>query len=137
MAKYYEKKEFLDERDQWYSLLKEEGFDDIEILDGNTRQPGPMLRGVSPGDLRRSLYKPETEDYYRCARSHVWRVRRGLRRDVWRLHADGYGEVSVFKALDGHYPGLTSHKVKKIIKEEKAAMMRVWDRQAEADFLDQ
>jgi hypothetical protein len=128
---------FLAERDKWYARLKEEGFDDIEILDGNTHHPGAMLRGVSPGDLQRGLYKPETEEYYRCARHHVFRMKRGVGRQIWKLHSEGYAEHSIFKALEGRYPGLKLSLVKKTVKAERARMARLWDKQAEDDWLGQ
>lgn len=134
---WYDDPSFLDQRDAWYSRLKAEGFNDIEILDGQTRQPGSMLRGVSPGDLQRSLYKPETEEYFRCARAHVWRVKRGVMREIWKLHSEGYAEKSILAVIEGRYEGAKLSLVKKTIKTEREKMRETWDKQADADFREQ
>lgn len=137
MGKFYNEPGFLAERDAWYKKLEEEGFDDIEIIDKQTGQPGPMLRGMSPGDLQRGLYKPETEEYFRCARAHVWRVRRGMRRQIWKMHAEGFSEKKIWEQLEGRYEGITFYRVREVVKTERAKMGRIWDRMADDDFLDQ
>lgn len=134
---WYDDPSFLDERDKWYAKAEEAGFHDIEILDGQTRQPGSMLRGVSPGDLQRSLYKPETEEYYRCARAHVWRVKKGITREIWKLHSEGYAEKSILTIIEGRYEGVKLSLVKKTVKAERDKMKRAWEKQAEADFREQ
>jgi len=120
---FYERPEFLDLRDEWYAKLKEEGFDDIEVIDEITRQPGHLLRGVSPGDLNRSesrkFYKASSEEYYRLARQYVWTLPRGAQRQAARLHADGLSNRDVIAAMAVAHPEVGEKQVLKWISEAR------------------
>lgn len=137
MVKFYDTEEFKALRDEWYEKAKDDGFNDIEIIDGATGHPGCMLRGVSPGDLKRALYKPETEEYYRSARKWVWRTKKGVTRQIWKHHAEGFAEKTIFNMLEGRYEGLTFYQVKTTIKRERARMQSAWNAQAERDWIEQ
>lgn len=123
---FYETKEFLDLRDQWYAKLKESGFDDLEVIDQTTRQPGPLLRGVSPGDLGRSehrmRYREANEEYYRLARQYVWTLKRGPQRQAARLHAEGLSDNKVIEAMSVAHPDIEEKQVRSWIRAARKAI---------------
>lgn len=118
---WYNDPKFLELRDEWYKKLEKDGFRDVEILDEITRQPGSLMHGPSPGDLRRGLYKVETEEYYRLCRQHVWRIPERKRQHVWRMHAEGASVQKIFDTLGARY-SLKRGTIARIIKDEEAAM---------------
>lgn len=124
---FYETDGFLALRDRWYAKLKEEGHQDIEILDKITRQHGSLMHGPSPGDLNRNLYKPETEEYYRCCRLHYWRIKERPnagedRLRIWELHAEGYSQKRIQEAT-----GYSGSRVAAVLRQEKRWMREEWD----------
>lgn len=127
---WFDDDEFVALRDAWYAKLKEEGFEDIEILDKRTKHPGCMLKGVSPGDLRRGLYKPETEEYYRIARRHVWKLHTPLEREIWRLHAEGHSRSRIVARLGTRFH-VTRSFVSRFLTQERERMFRLWQAEEE------
>lgn len=129
MQKYYERKEFLDLRDEWYSKLEEEGFEDVEILDEITRQPGVLMRGPSAGDLgrseRRMQYKASCEEYYRLARQYVWTLPRGQERHVAEMHAEGMSDRKIVAAALKLYPELERRHVLRWITHARKNIKRL------------
>lgn len=102
---WYEKRDFLKLRRQWYRKLKRAGFHDLELIDWSTGEAYECLDGISQADVVNS-YTPEAEEYYRMAVQWgtVMEARRKKRqakhlglppvlkaRDIriWKLHADG------------------------------------------------
>lgn len=79
----------------WAKKLAKSGFEDIEMLDPRTGMPGDRLKGVSPGDLRRSThriqYVRETERFYALCRSylHTMDDEPALDRYVFARYAEG------------------------------------------------
>lgn len=123
-------------RREWYARLAEDGFEDIEILDAGGNLSLNMLRGVSQGDLRRRLYKPESEEFFRCARKHVWSISDPIRRHVWRLYAEGLPKERIHRTVGGRYD-ISFKKVEKIIREETARMKARANRELDAEFTDE
>ena len=125
---FYETDEFLALRDEWYAKAKESGFEDLEVLDEITHQPGSLMRGVSPGDLgrseRRIAYKASSEEYYRLARQHVWTLPRGPQRHTARLHADGLSNREVVEAITKAYPEVKPGTVLGWVKKIRTALRR-------------
>jgi hypothetical protein len=122
--KFYEEDEFLDLRDEWYAKLKEEGFDDIEMVDQISRQPEAkdghiLLRGPAR-DLVRSKekrqYVASQEEYYRLARQLVWELPFGPYRHVVAMHAEGHSASAIFDALGERY-NLSKTAVTKMVKQ--------------------
>jgi hypothetical protein len=124
---WYERPEFLDLRDKWYKKLERAGFEDIETNLRTTRQPGPLLKGVSAGDLARRLYRQDKEDYYRWARHHLHEMKTNTRRQriarrVWELHSEGESQVKILQKLKKTYPELRTKHVVAVIQEQMALM---------------
>lgn len=116
--------DFLALLEVWDKRLAEDGFDDIEQRSKLGGQEGRLLAGSSPssGDLRRALYNEEKEDYYRLARQHVWEMKRGPRRHVWRLHSDGVPYQKIARWLKPFYD-LSERVVGRIVSEERKKML--------------
>lgn len=94
---------FLKERDKWREKLKKSGFEDLEMIDVNTREISRnMLKGMSPGDLWRGLYTPEAEDFFRFARQHYWEIPSTdpVERKIWKLFADGMPPEAIFRETE-------------------------------------
>jgi hypothetical protein len=123
---FYETAKFKKLRDRWYRKVARSGLEDIEILDHEGNVSSNMLLGVSRGDLRRNLYKKETEDYFRFARQHLWGIQGRRRRKIWELHADGYSVARIREAM-AHWkrPPKTS-EIRKVVAEERATMTLAW-----------
>lgn len=125
---YYETDEFLDLRDAWYKRLADEGFQDIEIMDEITRQPGSLLRGPSPGDLTRSerrvAYVLGSQDYYRLAAQHVWTLPRGPERHAVQLHADGLTDREVTETICTIYQEAQPKDVRRWINRARRAVRK-------------
>lgn len=133
---WYEEREFLDLRDEWYAKLKAEGHQDIEIVDRITRQHGPLMHGPSMGDLRRGLYKPETEEYYASCRKHLWRIKARpavthSRVRVWELYSEGYSAKRIATTT-----GYSQGYVNKVLKYEIKNMREQWDAMHDAEAED-
>ena len=114
-------------RREWYAKLKEKGFKDIEQVVDDRGTVGALLLGVSQGDLRRRLYKPETEQYYTLARQHLHTVRRRKlkhARAIWALHSEGYGERRGCAVLAAKGKTVTPGHYKKVVNDERERMMR-------------
>lgn len=119
--------EFLELRDQWYAKLKAKGFEDIEIPDKLTGDFSPLMRGPSMGDLRRGLYKPSTEEYYRCCRKHLWTMRERThcphdRLRIWELHSEGVSQSKIHQVT-----GFSLSRIRKVLKDENQRMRETWD----------
>lgn len=119
---WHERAEVQRLRREWYAKLADEGFVDIEKVVDARGTVGIYLNGVSPGDLRRRLFKEETEDYYRYARQHAHTLRPGVERAVWELHAEGYGVEKTVEALRRTH-GVTPGRAKAIVRAQREAMM--------------
>lgn len=119
--------EFLRQRDEWYAKAKETGFVDLEMVDQKTKEPAThLLKGMSPGDLWRGLYKPDAEEYFSLARAHVHSYRlssRPVDRAVWAMWAEGHRAPAIHRAL-GQRTGVTVGRIKAIIKAEERAMLQ-------------
>lgn len=126
---------FIHQRDEWYAKLEADGFHDLEMTDKLTGEPSPhMLRGMSPGDLWRGLYKPDAEEYYSHCRAHTHC--RGLQgrpvdRHVWSLHAEGYSIGRIHRAIGQRY-GLSPGRIKKVVDRENARMMKRLEKEVQA-----
>lgn len=131
--KWHEKPEVQALRREWYARLAEDGFKDIEQVVDDKGEVGCLLLGVSQGDLRRRLFKPETEEYYRLARQHVHTLRYGdgHRRLIWALHAEGYGAKRGIAELAKKGKTVTRSRYEKVVREERARMMRRANREAD------
>lgn len=135
--KWHETPEFQALRREWYDKATASGFKDIEQVIDSKGTVGDLLLGVSTGDLRRRLYKPETEQYYALARQHFhterwYRKPEGaLRRRVWALHMEGYGAKRGMAALREAGVEVTLSRWNRIVADEKARMMRRVHREAD------
>lgn len=112
---WYEQKSFLAERKKWYAKLKEEGFEDIELINWHDGSAWERMDGVSQADIC-NTYTPEKERYYQLAKQFYWempaigrkdwtskkpRVKRWPRvRKVWKLHAEGLSVREIGRRLD-------------------------------------
>lgn len=131
--KWHEKKEVQDLRKKWYKILEEDGFEDIEQVVDRKGNVGCLLLGVSAGDLRRRLYKEETEDYYRFARQHAHSLQPGtLRRVIWELHAEGLSAPKIRKRIERIWGKHTRKKILDIIRAEKHRMLTKLDAEVDA-----
>lgn len=92
-------------RAEWDSKLKESGFEDIEMIDKRTGLPGDRLRGVSPGDLRRSSHRirhvRDTERFYALCRAHLHEIPKHLKlhRKIWGMFSEGARYSEIYRAL--------------------------------------
>lgn len=130
--KYHETPEFQELRRFWYARAAEDGFEDIEQVVDDKGTVGALLLGVSTGDLRRNLYKGETEDYYRYARQYLhslpgW----SLARKVWELHSEGYSASKGVRELRARGIEITTGAWTRIVKRERRAMLDDLDRDAD------
>lgn len=114
---------FLKVRDEWRDKLKAEGFEDLEMIDALTKEPSThMLKGMSPGDLWRGLYKPDAEEYYTQCRAHVHAIRSNpVLKAVWSLHAEGMSTNRIHQALGRRYD-LKRGAIKRMVKQEHDRM---------------
>mgnify|MGYP001166800900 CR=1 FL=1 len=117
--KYYESREFLKLRREFYEKLKDDGFKDIEITDWSTGESGNLLRGFGHMDAVRR-WTPDKERYYQLARqkAHKLRSRKYSKEDrkVWRLHAEGESFRGIERRT-GVPRGRVSRIVKRIAEE--------------------
>lgn len=117
--KYYESREFLKLRREYYEKLKDDGFTDIEITDWSTGESGNLLRGFGHMDAVRR-WTPDKERYYQLARqkAHKLRSRKYSKEDrkVWRLHAEGESFRGIERRT-GVPRGRVSRIVKRIAEE--------------------
>ena len=124
---WYEKDSVRALRDKWYAKLNKSGFRDIEIIDKATGEHGPLMHGPSTGDLRRGLYKPATEEYYRCARKHLWDMRARAycpedRLRIWALHSEGVSQTKIHEQT-----GAPMGRIRKVVASELKRMKESWD----------
>ena len=119
--KYYESKEFLKLRKQYYTKLQEAGFKDIEITDWKTGESGNLLRGFGHMDAVRR-WTPDRERYYQLARQkgHRLRSRKYSKEDrqVWRMHATGES----FRGIERR-TGVPRGRVSRIVKRIEQEML--------------
>lgn len=126
--------EFLALQRKWDARLAASGFRDLETRLSNGEY-GPLLRGMSAGDLRRRLFRPDKEAYYRWARQHLHVMRPGpdgLHRRVWALHSEGTTVPKILSALRKRHPALTEAHVRRIIRWEEEEMRLAGDRAGDA-----
>lgn len=138
--KWYQKKEFQDLQREWYAKLKEDDFKDIEDIEWETGDAMPRLYGPSSGDLTRPSKRVldngttlksenrilnilEAQEYYSLARKHYWEMPGGVDKHIWKLHADGYSNPKIFKALGHLYEDLTQGYVTRIVKREREKIL--------------
>lgn len=121
--KWHEKKDVQEQRRAWYRRLKADGFADIEQVIDRKGRVGDLLKGMSSGDLRRGLYKVESEDYFRYARQHGWEMPTGVDRAVWHLHAEGINYKEIYRRVKPYHPSLSYRMVRRIVDRERAAML--------------
>ena len=91
--KWYQTRDFLEERWKWYQKLEAEGFKDIEYHDRRSGDVLPVMKGYTPNDAIR-FYSKETAEWYAAMRqwSHVVSARYGeddWRSVSWAMLADG------------------------------------------------
>lgn len=126
---------FLHERDSWYAKAMESGFRDLEMTDALTKEPSThLLKGMSPGDLWRGLYKPDAEEFYTLARQHTQRLSEDYEtreRHIWEMYADGHSVDKVHRALGKRY-GFSRAYVAWIIKYETKRMLRLLNTELDA-----
>ena len=138
MTSYWDKKlddpVFRKELAKWDRKLKASGFVDVEQrLECGGREGDYLTGSPSSGDLRRGLYKEETEEYYTLARQHLhtmkWRSAKDTgRRTVWRMHSEGI-PTSVIHRTMGEKLGFGIKKIQGIIRKERAKMHRRRERE--------
>jgi hypothetical protein len=123
---WHETPEFQKLRRQWYKKLEKSGFTDIEQTVDAKGTVGGYLLGMSQGDLRRGLYKPETEEYFTRARQFAHSLPSGsLARDVWELHAEGVYQTRIAQQLTRKLKTKVSvNRVRSIIKALEGYMFR-------------
>ena len=130
--KFHETPEFQEMRRFWYARAAEDGFQDIEQVVDAKGTVGALLLGVSTGDLRRNLYKGETEDYYRYARQYLHSLPScSLAYKVWELHCEGYSATNGARELRARGVEVTSGVWTRIVKRERRAMLDDLDREAD------
>ena len=114
---------------EWYSKLKDEGFEDIEYLrDG---EPGEWLKGNSKfaseeAALSMSLEETDeadiiystTFDYYSQAAAllHTAEFESDIHQRVWEMHSEGLSYRKIGKAVGFSHP-----KVMRMVDKIKAA----------------
>ncbi len=113
---------FIRLRRKWYQKAKDSGFDDIEIW-GRKKDPEPLLYGVSGGDLRRGLYKPETEEYYTLARGHLWEIEDKRFRLMWSMHSEGQSVDKIYTTVRG-FLNVSKATVRDYLKAERIRMFQ-------------
>ncbi len=140
---------FLKERDAWYAKLAQEGHKDLEMIDPQTREPSRnMLKGMSPGDLYRGLYKPASEDFYRLCRQHRWQMEsvgtNAVETRIWDLYSEGASVSVILDKLNGrtHMVGgvekpVSRGYIKWVIQYETRNMMARQEREIEKAFAEE
>ena len=92
VKKFYKTDEFKSLQDEWYSKLKDEGFDDLEYMTST----GSVIKRAGNHVRTKIRNGRGTAEYYRRAKMHSHHLKRANMVDtyVWNNHADG---VSVRK----------------------------------------
>lgn len=118
---WHAKPEVQELKREWYGKLAKSGFVDIEQDVDDEGTPGRYLLGMSQGDLRRNLYQSGTDDYFRYARQHLWEMRYGKRRAIWRLHTEAVTFKEIAARVRPRYV-VSPKTVGRIVREEAAKM---------------
>lgn len=102
---------------KWDKKLLDSGFEDIENADGS------MKASTDPRAIKNALKeKEEREIYYSIARefleTHAFKS--STERDVWALHCEGLGKLSIAKELK-----VTAYRAENTVLEiQKLAKLR-------------
>lgn len=103
---------------EWYTRLRESGFQDIEYLDRANGSEFSRTRGSLARDYARDSkrHKESTAEYYRIAGwfLHDYSFRKARDRDIWALYADGQ-TIREIRMLTGWGVG-TVHRVIKALE---------------------
>ncbi len=105
----WDTKKFKALKAKWDKKLENSGFEDIENSDGS------LKAGTDPRAIQNALKeKEEREIYYSIAseflETHAFKE--GLHRDIWQLHAEGLGKLSIAQKLK-----ITPYRVETTINE--------------------
>lgn len=93
----FKSKAFKDLKDDWYAVLKESGFEDIEQDENNLKRwdSHHFKAQTTPTTFE------HTQEYYRLAGQflHDHAFAGAWEKKVWELHASGLSAAGVFRAL--------------------------------------
>ena len=113
-------KKFKNLQKEWYRILEDGGFEDIEIFNKKTMEPIHEFTGIKNNSFRQSKAKMDQheyiEEYFIRARqylsSHTFTCQ--IEKQIWELHSDGVSQRKI--ALE---VGIRRDKVRKIIDKHK------------------
>ncbi len=123
---WHQERAFLNLRKEWYAKLKEDGFEDVELIDWRTGEAFERTMGVSQADIV-NTWSLEQQEYYRIAAQYVLTLkrRRGKNREnaeaieVWRLHSEGKSYRKIAKELK-----VPISRIEKIVPRIKTKMLQ-------------
>lgn len=118
---WYEQRDFLKLRKEWYAKLENEGFEDIEHTNWDTGKAGDKFKGGgfrSAGDVQRRFGWDKVR-YYELASQRVWDMREEgcwtkEQIEIFELHSQGMTNKDIWKAM-----GVSKSRIAKVIKEQK------------------
>lgn len=113
----FDTKKFKDLKSKWYKKLADTGFDDIEDSEGDIKSKGDAKV------IKNALQdKEQRETYYSIAREFLetYNFENDTAKDIWRLHCEGLGKLSIAKELN-----ITAYTAETItVKLRKLAKLR-------------
>ena len=118
-------KNFKSLRDEWYQILKEDGFNDIEQTDGllkfwtNTR-----FRVVHNVELYESKKK-----YFELAGQycHDGIFKSEINRKIWQLHSEGLSIREIADKIKETSKNYKKSKVHKVVNETAKEMLKIYE----------
>jgi DNA-binding CsgD family transcriptional regulator len=125
MKPWYQKKEFLRLRKEWYARLAADGFNDIEITDWASGDSQNFTLGLgNPTQLLRQKGWAASQEYYYQATHYIHVLSSDPSvserdRRVWALHADGVSMRRIAKEI-----GISTAYVGKIVKKHRTNMLK-------------
>ena len=117
---WYKQPKFLKEQKRWYDKLAKTGFQDAEITDWRTGEPGNLLKGhgnyTSQGDFIRN-WTPAQERYYTALRQRSFDMleegRDATEAEAVRLIGEGESYAHTAKLL-----GISQGRIKALVEEQ-------------------
>lgn len=136
MKKFYETPEFIKQQKEWYDLLADDGFQDIEQMDWVKKDFRERLLGngcfSSAGEAIRA-YSPDLQRFWELAHQFYWWLREHSDEkpehiEMWRLYLDENSYAGV-----GRQFGVSTGTATKHIKRMERVMLNLKWREDDPD----
>lgn len=134
---YWQTKEFLNERDKWYKILEEDGFEDIEIHKPGQAEGFPELRRPTHKLIAKLLQQVQTDqtslfrkshpenEYFTqaCNFFHSNKFPSKLEKSIWEAHSEGC-RITEIAAMIKRSRSSIHRSIQKLQKKMIAAMIK-------------